>query len=159
MVTPIIFSSIILQKSGMDASFIEFPFDVEEKFGVKGQVKVKAIFDDKVIYRGSLAKMGHHCHILGITKEIRTKLGKTFGDTVEVEIVQDIEKREIIIPYSVAQILKNNSEAKEFFEKLSFTDRKEYMKWIESAKKEQTRQKRLEEFLIKLNNKQKFSDK
>jgi hypothetical protein len=159
MVTPIIFSSIILQKSGMDASFIEFPFDVEEKFGVNGQVKVKAIFDDKVIYRGSLAKMGHHCHILGITKEIRTKLGKTFGDTVEVEIVQDIEKREIIIPYSVAQILKNNSEAKEFFEKLSFTDRKEYMKWIESAKKEQTRQKRLEEFLIKLNNKQKFSDK
>jgi hypothetical protein len=37
----------------------------------KGQVKIKAVFDDKVEYRGSLAKMKSECHILGLTQEIR----------------------------------------------------------------------------------------
>ncbi|MFA5816744.1 MAG: DUF1905 domain-containing protein [Bacteroidales bacterium] len=61
----IMFEAIIEQNKGMDAAYISFPYSVEELFGVKGQVKVKAMIDGKVLYRGSLANMGFECHILG----------------------------------------------------------------------------------------------
>jgi hypothetical protein len=51
----------------MDAAFIDFPCDVEAEFGVRERARVGASFDG-VEYRGSLARMGGICHILGITK-------------------------------------------------------------------------------------------
>ncbi|MFY1048225.1 DUF1905 domain-containing protein [Chryseobacterium sp. GP-SGM7] len=80
----IIFNAIIKQNGNMNAAFVEFPFSTEALFHKKGQVKIKAIFDYKVEYRGSLAKMKSDCHILGLTQEIRKQLGKTFGDEVSV---------------------------------------------------------------------------
>ncbi|MCB1582734.1 MAG: DUF1905 domain-containing protein, partial [Xanthomonadales bacterium] len=65
----------------LNAAFIEFPYDVEKEFGTKGQVKVVADIDG-VSYRGSLAKMGHHCHKLGINQSIRQQINKNFGDEV-----------------------------------------------------------------------------
>lgn len=153
------FTAIIEQNSNIDAAFVRFPFDTQKLFGIKGQVKVKVLFDDKVEYRGSLANMGHGCHILGLTKEVRKKISKSFGDTVNVELTQDTAERIVIIPSDVEKLLNSNKEAKEFFNALSYTNRKEYIGWIESAKKEETRANRLILFIEKLNNRKKFSDK
>jgi len=153
------FTAVIQQNEGMDAAYIEFPFDLQEKFGVKGQVRVKAKFDNTFIYRGSLAKMGFNCHILGITKDIRKKLNKTFGDKINVQIEQDFAIREVIVPEDVSDLLEQNPKAKEFFDSLSFTNRKEYVSWIESAKKEETRKQRIKLLLEKLLNHKKFIDK
>jgi hypothetical protein len=152
------FTAKIEQHEGMDAAYIQFPYDVMKLYGVKGQVKVKAVFDDKVIYRGSLAKMGLPCHILGVTKEVRLKLNKSFGDKMKVEIEQDLEIREVSVPDDVSALLGENSRAKKFYESLSYTDRKEYMRWIESAKQEETRQRRIGMFLEKLKNKKRFME-
>jgi len=153
------FSATIRRLEWMDAAFIEFPYNVEELFNKKGQVKVKALFDGKVEYRGSLAKMGLPCHFLGITKEIRKKLGKSFGDVIDVELEEDFEVREVIIPEDVALVLSQNPDAAEFFNSLSYTFRKEYIRWIETAKKEETRKKRLELLREKLLGKKKPEDK
>jgi hypothetical protein len=64
-------------------AFVFFPFDVEESFGTRGKVKVKATFDG-VAYEGSLVKYGFPQHVLGVLKAIRTQIGKAPGDTVEV---------------------------------------------------------------------------
>lgn len=153
------FIAIIEKHPDLDAGYIKFPYDVQEMFGVKGQVKVKALFDGTVEYRGSLAKMGFGCHTLGITKEIRNKIKKSFGDTVNVEIEKDTEERIVAIPQDAALLLDNNSKAKEYYESLSYTDRKEYIVWIESAKKAETRNNRLKLFIEKLNNRKKLTDK
>lgn len=153
------FQAIIEQHQSIDAAFIKIPFDVKEVFGTKGQVKVKVRFDGKVDYRGSIANMGMDCHSLGITKEIRNKINKTFGDPVSVELEKDIEERIVIIQTDVSGLLDINPKAKEYFNSLSYTDRKEYIQWIEEAKKEETRVKRIEKFIEKLNNRKKFSDK
>lgn len=152
------FSAKIEQHQGMDAGYILFPYDVVKLYGLKGQVKVKAIFDGKVEYRGSLAKMGFPCHVLGITKEIRQKLGKSLGDTITVEIQQDTEIREVIVPEDVKLLLDQHAEEKKFFESLSYTDRKEYIRWIDTAQKEETRARRIGLTLDKLSKKKKFSD-
>lgn len=153
------FSAIIIQHEGMNAGYIEFPFQVQDVFGARGIIKVKAIFDAKVEYRGVLSNMGTGCHILILTQEIRRKLGKTFGDAVSVELKQDLEIREVIVPEYVQDLLDENPEERTFFEKLSYTHRKEYINWITSAKKEETRAKRLVSFIEKLQQKKKPDQK
>jgi hypothetical protein len=152
------FTAVIEQHEGMDAGYIRFPYDVMKLYGVKGRVAVKAIFDDQVSYRGSLVKMGTPCHILGITKEIRQKLGKSLGDNIRVIIEQDLEIREVIIPDDVKILLDDNPRAKKYFESLSYTDRKEYIRWIESAKQAETRERRIGIFIGKLKVKKKFME-
>ena len=153
------FTAKIEQHEGMNAAYIVFPYDVQELFGVKGQVKVKVVFDGAVVYRGSLAKMGMPCHVLGITKEIRYLLGKTFGDEINVELEKDTEEREIVIPDDVTTLLGENPKAKKYFESLSYTDKKEYIRWIESAQRMETRTRRIGIFIENLKNKKKFMEK
>lgn len=137
------FDAVIIKRDGLDAAFIEFPYDVETEFGVRGQVKVKANFDG-IEYRGSLARMGTNCHILGLTQQIRRAIGKQAGDNVHVVVYQDMEERIVDIPDDLTKRLDENYEAKEFFDALSYTSKKQYVSWICDAKKEETRRTRLE---------------
>ncbi|WP_081780132.1 DUF1905 domain-containing protein [Chryseobacterium oranimense] len=136
------FTGIIKQNGSMNAAFVEFPFSTEELFGKKGQVKIKALFDDRVEYRGSLAKMKSDCHILGLTQDIRKQLGKTFGDEVLVSLIEDKEERTIAIADDIASVFNENPDAKNLFNTMSYTHRKEYIRWIEEAKKPETRENR-----------------
>lgn len=136
------FEAPILQHQNMNAAYVEFPFSAEELFGKKGQVKIKAVFDKKAEYRGSLANMGQGCHILGLTQDVRKSLGKTFGDTVSVELWEDKEERTVEIPEDVVEVFNQNEKAKELFDKMSYTHRKEYIRWITDAKKPETRENR-----------------
>ncbi|MDQ0783958.1 YdeI/OmpD-associated family protein [Chryseobacterium sp. W4I1] len=136
------FTALIQQNGEMDAAFVEFPFSTVELFGKKGHVKIKATFDNKVEYRGSLAKMKSDCHILGLTQDIRKQLGKTFGDKVLVSLIEDKEERTVEIADDIAFVFNENPEAKALFDKMSYTHRKEYIRWIEEAKKSETRENR-----------------
>lgn len=136
------FKAIIQQNGKMNAAFVEFPFSTEELFNKKGQVKIKAIFDEKVEYRGSLAKMKSECHILGLTQEVRKQLGKTFGDEVSVSLLEDQEERTVEIAEDIALVFNENPEAKALFDNMSYTHKKEYIRWIEEAKKAETRENR-----------------
>ena len=126
----------------VDSGYIEFPYDAAKEFGRKGPIKVKAYFDG-FEYRGSLVKMGHPCHIIGLNKKVRDAIGKGPGDTVDVVIIEDTEERVVEVPADFAAALNDNNVAKEIFEKMSFTHRREYVEWITSAKKSETREKRI----------------
>ena len=78
------FTAEIKKVPDINGAYVEFPFDVREEFG-KGRVKVLATFDGTP-YEGSLVKMKTPCHIIGIRKDIREKIGKQPGDTIAVTI-------------------------------------------------------------------------
>ena len=78
------FIAVIRKVPDIDGAYVEIPFDVREEFG-KGRVKVHATFD-AVGYDGSLVRMGTPCHILGLRKDIRARIGKQPGDTVAVRL-------------------------------------------------------------------------
>jgi len=130
-----------IQDAGGGGAFVEVPFDVEKAFGSK-RPKVKAMIEG-VPYRGLLTRMGGLNHMLIILKGIREKIGKTFGDEIQVSVELDTEERVIEIPKDLMKELKKDKEAKTFFDKLSYTHKKEYVKWIEEAKKKETRQRRV----------------
>lgn len=136
------FEAPIIQHKNMNAAYVEFPFSTEELFGKKGQVKIKATIDGKTEYRGSLANMGQGCHVLGLTQAVRKDLKKTFGDTLSVELWEDKEERVVEIPDDVAEVFNKNEKAKELFDTMSYTHRKEYIRWIIEAKKPETRENR-----------------
>lgn len=78
------FEAEIKKVPDIDGAYVEIPFDVKEEYG-KGRVKVMATFDGEP-YEGSLVKMKTPCHIIGIRKEIRAKIGKQPGDKIVVTI-------------------------------------------------------------------------
>lgn len=82
------FDAILIQNGSMDAGYVEIPFDVPKTFG-KGRVPVHATFD-KEPYNGQVVRMGTPCHIIGVRKEIRKKIGKQFGDRIHVTIQEAV---------------------------------------------------------------------
>jgi hypothetical protein len=78
------FEAEIKKVPDIDGAYVEIPFDVKAEFG-KGRVKVHASFDGEP-YDGSVVKMGTPCHIIGIRKDIRSKIGKQPGDKIKVTL-------------------------------------------------------------------------
>jgi bifunctional DNA-binding transcriptional regulator/antitoxin component of YhaV-PrlF toxin-antitoxin module len=135
------FDTVIKKHDTLNAGFIEFPYDVKKEFG-KGRVKVKAMIDG-FGYHGSLVKMGGDCHWLGINQEVRKNIGKNPGDKVHVIIEEETEERVVEVPDDMMNLLKKEPDLLAYFNKLSFTHKKEYMRWITEAKKAETRNSRL----------------
>jgi hypothetical protein len=120
---------------------VVFPFDVEKEFGTKANVPVKSTLDG-VPYTGSLMNCGTIGHTLGVLKNIRARIGKGPGDIVDVELWKDEAERTVEIPAEFEALMKKAG-LMAIFEKLSYTHRKEYCRWITGAKREETRQMRL----------------
>lgn len=80
----LIFDAVILQNEEMDAAYVEVPYDIRELFG-KGRLLVNATFDG-VPYSGQVVKMGTPGFVIGVTKQIRKTIGKSFGDIVSVTL-------------------------------------------------------------------------
>ena len=130
-----------IQNAGGGGAFVEVPFDVEAAFGSK-RPKVKAMIEG-VPYRGILTRMGTEYHMLIILKDIREQIGKTFGDEVTITVEPDTEPRVVEIPAELQKAFKAEKEAQAFFEKLSYTHQREYVTWINEAKREETRRNRI----------------
>jgi uncharacterized protein YdeI (YjbR/CyaY-like superfamily) len=77
-----------------------------------------------------------------VLKGIREQIGKGPGDTVSVVLERDQSIRTVEVPHELANLLKKER-LLPVFEKLSYTHRKEYCRWITEAKKEETRQTRI----------------
>lgn len=91
------FTARIERSGDMDAAYVVVPVDIRAVYGV-GRLKVEATFDGEP-YSGSVVNMGvmdadgRTCYIIGITKAIRHKIGKSFGDTVEITL-RAVDKKE-----------------------------------------------------------------
>ncbi|MBI4811490.1 MAG: YdeI/OmpD-associated family protein [Ignavibacteriales bacterium] len=67
---------------------------------------------------------------------------KVRSKKIEIPYI-DTEKCIVRVPSDLEIAFKKNKKAEEFFKSLSYTHRKEYVVWIESAKKEETRSARV----------------
>jgi uncharacterized protein YdeI (YjbR/CyaY-like superfamily) len=54
-----------------------------------------------------------------------------------------VEKKELVVPKDLTAALSKNKTAKATFDKFAYSHKKEYVQWIEEAKTESTRNKRL----------------
>ena len=97
-------------------------------------------------WRTSVARMKGE-FVVGLSREVRQNAGVEAGDEVEVMLELDRAPREVEVPAALAAALAADPQAGAVFERLAFTHRKEYARWVAEAKREETRQRRVEQAL------------
>ena len=93
-------------------------------------------------WRGSVARMGGE-FLVGLNREVRDGAGVEAGDEVDVSIALDQAPREVDVPAALATALAADAEAAAAFERMAFTHRKEYARWVAEAKRDETRDRRV----------------
>jgi hypothetical protein len=152
---PIKFTAVIKRNTEVanSSAWIEFPYDLKEMYGVGNLVPFQATFDGRVKYQGSLAKMGGPKAMILLRKDVRAELDKAPGATVGVVIKLDDKPREVAVSADVKKALQTAG-LWEMFGRLAYSHRKEYVIWIEDAKKPETRAKRIQKMVEMLKAKQ-----
>jgi len=118
------------------------PVDVPEIFGTRARVPVRGTING-FPFRSSLMPMGG-CHMMPVNRTLREGAGVKPGDTVEVVMERDEEERTVEAPPMLKKALARSKGARANWGKLAFTHKKEMVVWIEGAKREETRARRLE---------------
>ncbi len=80
-----------------------------------------------------------------VAHDIRSAIGKAFGENVQMIKQIDTEPRGIDIPEDLIWALDANEQAKTKFDKFAPSHRKAYIEWIDGARKAETRQRRIEQ--------------
>ena len=133
---------------GKTAAGIQVPTEIVEALGSGKKPPVRVTINGHS-YRSSIASMGG-VFMVGVTNEFRKQSGVASGDEVDVEIELDTEKREVTVPPDLAAALEGDAEARQFFEGLSYSNKRRIVEPIADAKTPETRQRRIEKSIEKL---------
>jgi uncharacterized protein YdeI (YjbR/CyaY-like superfamily) len=85
--------------------------------------------------------------MVGVSAENRERAGVAAGDEVDVDIELDTEPRVLAVPPDLAEALAGDTDAKRFFEGLSYSRKQRFTIPIEQAKTPETRQRRIDRAL------------
>lgn len=97
-------------------------------------------------FSGRIGRMGGES-LLGFNRGVREAAGVEPGQELELEIALDDAPREVTPPAELAQALAGDRVAREAFDGLAYTHRKEFARWVEEAKRPETRERRVAETL------------
>ncbi len=136
------FEAVLEAGDGDGGVFVVVPFSVAEVYGTRGRVPVQATFDGYP-HQGSLVSLGDGHHALHPPKQVRRAIDKTIGDTVRVTLTRITEERKMEAPADLASKLADNAKAAAYFAKLSYTHQRDYVRWLDGAKKPEIRTRRL----------------
>jgi hypothetical protein len=139
-------------------TYIEIPADLVQKLkpGNRKEFKVKGKIDKHVIKRVSLLPMGGGVFIMPVNANMRKALGKRHGAMVKVELNED--KSEFIFDSDLMECLNDEPGAAGFFKTLPGSHQRYFSKWIDSAKTEQTKAKRIAQTVNALAKKQGYPE-
>jgi mutator protein MutT len=128
-----------IELGGKTATGIEVPEAVIDGLGAGKRPPVTVTING-YRYRTTAVRMGGR-YLVPLSAENRAGAGVAAGDEVEVEIALDEAPREVELPSDLDAAL--DAEARAAYDKLSFTHRKEWVRWVEEAKKPETRAARV----------------
>src|SRR5512132_1308755 len=118
------------------------PFDLAEAFGRAGP-PVRVTIGGHT-WRTTPGVYGGVGHIV-VNRSVKAATGVDAPQRVEVVMELDIEPRRVRVPDDLARALAASPDAKGAFAQLSFTHRREYVEWVQEAKRPETRKRRIEQ--------------
>lgn len=124
-------------------TYISLPLKVSHKLnpGIKKSYRVKGRIDDHEIKAVATVPMGEGAFIIAVNATMRKAIRKQQGDKVTVKLEPD--NTAIVLNAALIKCLKDEPLAMENFNALPLSHRRYYSRWIESAKTESTRTKRI----------------
>ena len=143
---PITFHTTILQ-TGKNTAGIQVPDEVIEKLGAGKQPLVRVTIN-KYTYRSAVAVMGGK-YMISFNPEHRKAAGVQGGEEANVTLELDLEPRTVEIPTDLKDaLIKAN--ALDAFEKSAPSMKKEYVRQVQEAKTQETRERRITKIVEKL---------
>ena len=154
------FSTVILkfaeqgEKTGW--TYIKIPSEIAQKIKPdnKKSFRVKGKLDNYSIEKVALLPMGEGNFIMPFNAMMRKKTGKRQGEKLLVKLEED--KNPILLNEELVQCLADEPDALRFFNQLSKSHQLYFSKWIDAAKTDATKTKRIAQTLNALCKKQNF---
>ena len=141
------FDASLIRPEGVGTwTYLDIPVEVSKEFAAKGQVKVKGSINGHP-YRTSARPHGDGRHYIVVNKSIRDAIGVSTGDVVRVVMDLDTAPRTVEIPLDFMRAMESDRKYSKLFQELSYSRQKEFVDWLESAKKEETRKRRIAQSL------------
>jgi len=139
-------------------TYIEVPADLAQKLkpGNKKEFKVKGKLDNHVINRISLLPMGGGIFIMPINAAMRKAIGKRHGAMLKVQLEADDSP--FVFNADFMECLDDEPNAKKFFQTLPGSHQRYFSKWIDSAKTDPTKTKRIAQAVSALAKKMGFPE-
>ena len=131
-----------LELHGKSATGFEVPEEVVTALAAGKRPSVRVTIN-RHTYRSSVASMGGR-FMVGVSTENRAAAGVAAGEVHEVELELDTAPREVIVPADFAAALDAERDARELFDRLSYSDKRWHVEAILGAKRPETRQRRIE---------------
>ena len=124
-------------------TYIEIPADIAQKIkpNTKTGFRVKGKLDNYKIHGVALLPMGGGAFIIAVNATMRKGIGKHHGAMVNVHLEED--KQAFVFNKDFMECLKDEPGASVFFKTLSGSHQRYFSKWIDSAKQESTKTKRI----------------
>ena len=141
------FTTTVTQAEGMNATGLPVPAEAVAALGSGKRPMVKVDINGYV-YRSTVAAYGD-VFMLPLAAEHRQAAGVKAGDEVNIALELDADPRTVEVPPDLAQAL-SKAGAMAAYDALSYTMRKEYARQVESAKAQETRQRRIAKIVEKL---------
>lgn len=131
-------------------SYVEFPHDVPELFGTRGEVRVKCMINGIAVDR-ALMPTRSGVHIISLSADLRRKAGILHsGEQVQVALWLDPEPRRITLPPELADTLDFMPTVKATWEQQTPGLRRSMCLWVDTGKTLATRAKRVAEVIKRL---------
>ena len=128
---------------------LRIPFGVEEVFGSKARVSVMGTINC-FAFRSSVFPTSDGTHFMMVNKSMQQGASVKPGDVVRVALQRDTAPRTLSVPKDLEDALGKHRDARGRFEVMSYSHKKEYLDWIESAKRQETRLRRIEKAVTML---------
>lgn len=134
------FLTTLQQAEGMNATGIQVPDEAVAALG-KGKRPPVIVTVNGYTYRSTVASMGG-VFMIGFAAEHRQASGIQAGDTIEVTLELDEAPRTVELPADLAAALESAG-VRAAFDGSAPSKRKEFVRQVEEAKSEETRQRRI----------------
>ena len=134
------FSAVVLL-GGKTATGIRVPPAVVARLAAGKRPPVRVTVGAHT-YRSTVAVMGG-AYMVPLSAENRSLARVAAGDHVDVRLELDTEPREVTVPADFALALAEEPDAQEFFDRLSYSQKRWFVDGIEAAKTVETRDRRI----------------
>jgi hypothetical protein len=123
---------------------LDIPPRISAALGGDTRIPVRGTIGGVAIRPTTLVAAGDGTHRLFVHGKIRKALGVDDGDRVRVVLERDTKADIVVVPGDMLESLAERPDAEAVFDSMTPAQRREIVRWLESAKTIATRKSRLE---------------
>jgi len=127
---------------GASWSFLVLPANASARLPTRGMTTIEGSLEGHP-FKATLEPDGRGSHWLKVGKAMREAAGAAIGDTIRLVVTPATEELEPRVPSDLRKALAASPAAKALWSDISLVARRDWIQWITSARKPETRQRRV----------------